>query len=97
MSQHSEPNLCYGYVVRNNVKRTGYTICGDSVEIKLVILVKKRRVENGMSLRKLEAVSGVSRNYISEVERGLSIPSILVLCKLGKAMGIPVTDLFWYK
>lgn len=67
------------------------------MDIEFLVLIKEQRIKSKMSIRDLEAISGVSRNYISELERGLSIPSILVLCKLAKAMGVPVTNLFWYK
>lgn len=48
----------------------GYNTNGDGMDIKLKILIREQRIARGISIRNLEVLSGVSRNYISEVERG---------------------------
>lgn len=56
--------------------------------------LRKIRLQKGMSLTELATLSGVSKSYISSIERGLkSNPSILILEKLSKALNIPLTNL----
>lgn len=69
---------------------------GDSMDVKLEIRIREQRKQLGVSIRQLEAMSGVSRNYISEIETGRSIPSIIILCKIAKALKVPVNSLFDY-
>lgn len=63
---------------------------GDGMQI----LVRQVRLSKKMSIRTLAEKSGVSIGQISNIERGSSIPTILVLCKLANAMGVQVTSLF---
>jgi len=49
--------------------------------------LKATRLKNDMTIQELADKSGVSSNMISRVERGLTIPSVDILMKLGGAFG----------
>lgn len=52
------------------------------------------REERQISLRELARQSGISANALSQIERGLTAPSITTLAKLSDALEVPVTALF---
>jgi transcriptional regulator with XRE-family HTH domain len=56
--------------------------------------LKFLRVQSGMTLEQLAADSGLTRSYLSKVERGLSNPSIGAAMTIAKALGVPVERLF---
>ena len=51
------------------------------------------RVERGMSLDDLAALSGVSRSMLSQVERGQANPTFATLWNLTHALGLDFSDL----
>src|SRR6218665_380760 len=55
--------------------------------------LKRLRTERGLSLEKLSQSSGVSRAMLGQVELGQSAPTINVLWKLARALGIPFSAL----
>ncbi|MFB7948535.1 helix-turn-helix domain-containing protein [Kitasatospora phosalacinea] len=52
------------------------------------------RTQNRLSLEALAAQAGVTKSYLSKVERGLSEPSISTALKLAQALGVEVGRLF---
>ncbi len=52
------------------------------------------REQQGWSLEQLAERSGVSRSNISNIERGQSSPTAVVLDKLATALGVPLASLF---
>jgi transcriptional regulator with XRE-family HTH domain len=52
------------------------------------------RRENGLTLEVLADRTGLTKSYLSKVERGHSVPSIAVAIKLAKALHVEVGDLF---
>ena len=56
--------------------------------------VRALRKARGLSLQQLAAASGLSIGLISQVERGLSSPSVRALRQLAEALGITVGWLF---
>lgn len=51
--------------------------------------IRDLRKSKGMSLNELAQISGVSKSYISYIERGLQKnPSIIVLKKISEALNI---------
>ena len=56
-------------------------------------VVRRRRERVGLSQEALADEAGLHRTYISLLERGLRMPSILVVQKLAKAMGTTMTSL----
>lgn len=56
--------------------------------------VRQLRKERLMTLEALADRSGVTKSYLSKVERGQSVPSIAVCASLAKALGVPLDHLF---
>ncbi|MDE5413772.1 helix-turn-helix domain-containing protein [Alkalihalobacterium chitinilyticum] len=51
--------------------------------------IRQLRQKKGMSLDRLSELSGVSKSYLSYIERGLQTnPSISVLEKMSQALGV---------
>ncbi len=63
----------------------------------IVFHIKEIRIKKNLSLRRLAELSGVSKSYISDIEKDKKMPSILILCKLADALEIDINDLFTYK
>ena len=56
------------------------------------LYLKKKRSEHGLSLRRLEALAGVSYVQIKNIEEGKNVPSFDTTLKLTYALGIPMDD-----
>lgn len=56
--------------------------------------VYEKRTEAGLSLQELSEKSGVAKSYLQRLEEDSANPSIEILCKLSKALGVPVESLF---
>ena len=55
--------------------------------------LKRLRVHQGHSLERLARLSGVSRAMLSQIELGRSVPTIALLWKVARALGVPVAAL----
>jgi transcriptional regulator with XRE-family HTH domain len=55
--------------------------------------LKRIRVRQGFSLERLAKLAGVSRAMISQIELGRSVPTIGLLWKLARALGVPFAAL----
>ena len=60
----------------------------------LALHLKYLRVQSGMTLEDLARDSGLTRSYLSKVERGISTPSIESALNIAKALGVTVDRLF---
>lgn len=57
-------------------------------------MIQRLREEKGLSQRQLASRAGVTNGYISQLEAGdKKNPSLAVLQRLAKALGVPVTEL----
>ncbi|MFF9322904.1 helix-turn-helix domain-containing protein [Streptomyces sp. NPDC014735] len=56
--------------------------------------VRQLRKERLMTLETLAERAGVTKSYLSKVERGQSVPSIAVSASLAKALDVPLDNLF---
>ena len=56
--------------------------------------VKALRLSSGLSQEALALETDLDRTYISQIERGVSNPSVLVLLKISVILGVEVSDLF---
>jgi transcriptional regulator with XRE-family HTH domain len=56
--------------------------------------LKFLRVQSGMTLEQLATESGLTRSYLSKIERGLSNPSIESALTIASALGVTVEKLF---
>ncbi|OLO38824.1 hypothetical protein BTR23_11225 [Alkalihalophilus pseudofirmus] len=56
--------------------------------------IRELRKKKGMSLDRLSELSGISKSYLSYIERGLQTnPSLAVLEKMAQALGIELVYL----
>lgn len=65
-----------------------------STSSNLIHNLKLLRVQCGMTLETLAEGTGLTRSYLSKVERGLSNPSIGAAMALARALGVKVEQLF---
>jgi transcriptional regulator with XRE-family HTH domain len=56
--------------------------------------LKFLRVQSGMTLEQLAETTGLTRSYLSKVERGVSNPSIGAAVSIAEALGVTVERLF---
>ncbi len=57
-------------------------------------MVRRLRKEKNMGLRELAKKAAIPHGYLSELEAGdKKNPSLAVLQRLAKALGVPVTEL----
>jgi transcriptional regulator with XRE-family HTH domain len=54
---------------------------------------KRFRLDRGLSQEKLAELSGLSQQYISDLERGLRNPTVVTLYELGVALGVTPVEL----
>ena len=57
-------------------------------------LLKIKLLVKNMSLQKLAILSGISKTHLSDIERNLKMPSLLVMIKISRALKVPITDLY---
>ncbi len=56
--------------------------------------LRERREQQQMTLGDLERASGVSKGYLSQLERGeASNPTIDIVAKISQGLGVPVSEL----
>jgi transcriptional regulator with XRE-family HTH domain len=56
--------------------------------------IRSERRARRLSLRRLSQASGISNPYLSQIERGLRKPSAEVLQQIGRALEVPVEELY---
>ena len=59
--------------------------------------LKEHRARLGVNQQGLGALVGVSRQTISQIERGDYSPSVTLALKLAKVCGVSVEDIFSYE
>lgn len=57
--------------------------------MKIVIYVRSYRLRKNLSLQQLSRLSGVAVSTLSEIENGVTLPTLPTLCKIAAALGIP--------
>ena len=56
--------------------------------------LRAARLQNRVTIAAVSKISGVSKSLISQIERDLSVPTIVTLDKVSKALNIPISTLF---
>ena len=59
--------------------------------------LKEHRARLGVNQQQMGALAGVSRQIISQIERGDYSPSVTLALKLAKLCGVAVEDIFTYE
>ena len=59
--------------------------------------LQEHREKLGINQQDMGALVGVSRQTISQIERGGYAPSVALALKLAKVCGVTVEDIFWYE
>jgi transcriptional regulator with XRE-family HTH domain len=62
--------------------------------MKLGDKLKTIRLEKSMTLEKVSQKSGVSKSLLSQIERNISVPTVITLERITKAYGIATSRLF---
>jgi len=57
------------------------------------VSLKRIRTKRGMTQERLAELTGISTNFVSELERGLKAPGLVVIVKLSKALDVSVHEL----
>ena len=57
-------------------------------------LVRRLRLEKGMSQERLAEMCGMHRNYVGAIERAERTPSIVATDKLARALGTTLSSMF---
>lgn len=55
--------------------------------------LRRLRREKGLSQERLAELTGLSTNFIGEMERGLKAPGLVVIVRLARALDVSVKDL----
>lgn len=58
------------------------------------ILTWQARTKKNLTLKQLEAMSGVSKTTLNYIENGKTSPTLDQLEAIAKALDVPMTDLF---
>lgn len=56
--------------------------------------IRKIRISKGWDILELSIVANVNKNYLSDLERGVRNPTLMVLNKIAKALDVPLKELF---
>jgi transcriptional regulator with XRE-family HTH domain len=64
------------------------------MEQELQRRIRLYRKNNGLTLRELAERAGCTHSYISQIEKGVTVPSLSMVGKLAAALGINVVELF---
>ncbi len=59
----------------------------------LAIRVKTLRMGLGLSQEAMALEAGIDRTYASQIERGVSNPSLRVICAVAEILGVEPVDL----
>ena len=61
---------------------------------KIGSAIARLRKEKGMTLQTMAELSGLTKGYLSKVERGLNSPPVSTLSRVAKALGADLSDFF---
>lgn len=65
----------------------------DELRTELGRNVRRLRLERHLSQEELAFQAEIDRTYVSQIERGVINPSLNVLWRLGKVLGVDVAEL----
>lgn len=56
--------------------------------------IRKHRKATGLSQEQFALKHDIDRTYVSGIERGKRNPTIVIVNKFAKALGVPISELF---
>lgn len=68
-------------------------MAGEELTKRFDALVRRMRMENGLSQERLGELSGLHRNYIGAIERAERTPSIVQADRLARALGTTLAEM----
>ena len=84
-------------MTRKVVKMTRILIIVGGDEMPLYNRLKEYRAKIGVNQQQMGKLAGVSRQTISQIERGDYSPSVTLALKIAKVFNVNVEDIFWYE
>ena len=79
------------------VNLTGKIVRKGDGRMPLYNRLKEHRARLGVNQQEMGALAGVSRQTISQIERGDYSPSVTLALKLARICGVTVEDIFTYQ
>lgn len=65
----------------------------DELREQLAVAIRQSRAQIGLSQEALALAAEVDRTYVSQLERGIANPSLLILYRIAKVLEVPVDTL----
>ena len=69
-------------------------MAGEELSKRFGEIVRRLRLESGLSQERLAELSGLHRNYIGAIERAERTPSIVSADRIARALGITLAGMF---
>ena len=69
-------------------------MAGEELTKRFGALVRRMRMENGLSQERLGKLSGLHRIYVGAIERAERTPSIVQAERLARALGTTLSEMF---
>jgi transcriptional regulator with XRE-family HTH domain len=57
------------------------------------VTLRRIRTKRGLTQERVAELTGISTNFVSELERGLKAPGLVVIVRLSKALDVTVQEL----
>lgn len=62
--------------------------------MKIEILLKEIRKENGISLQQLSKITGISRSHLNYIEKNEKEPSLSMAVRIAQALNVKIDELY---
>ena len=85
-------SICVWNAIPN--RPTFAPMAGEELAVRFGALVRRRRLERGLSQERLAELSGLHRNYVGAVERAERTPPIVQADRLARALGTTLAEIF---
>jgi transcriptional regulator with XRE-family HTH domain len=69
---------------------------GGGVVMKIGVRIRMSRHNRNLTLSDLSDMTGISVSFLSDIERGISYPSLATCQKIARAFGVTLSGLFLF-